>query len=80
MRKYLSQAELTERGHGSRTKLWRRSRDPDDPFPAPYELGQNSIGWALGENVYAGYRLFGFLGLGVTGSGCRLGHRLIALR
>ena len=45
MVKYLSSKQMTERGHGSRTKLWRRSRDPDDPFPCPYETGPNSIGW-----------------------------------
>ena len=49
MRKYLSSAEMTERGHGSRTTHWRRSRDPKDPFPAPYELGPNRTGWDLEE-------------------------------
>ncbi len=45
MRKLLKQAELTAAGLGSRTKIWRKSRDPDDPFPPPVETGVNSIGW-----------------------------------
>ncbi len=28
-----------------RTSLWSKSRDPDDPFPAPVQLGPNSIGF-----------------------------------
>lgn len=28
-----------------RTSLWSKSRDPDDPFPAPVQLGVNSIGF-----------------------------------
>ena len=49
MRKYLSSAKMTDRGHGSRTTHWRRSRNPDDPFPAPYQLGPNKLGWDLEE-------------------------------
>ena len=49
MRKYLSSAELTARGHGSRTTHWRRSKNPADPFPAPYKLGPNRTGWDLEE-------------------------------
>ncbi len=26
-----------------RTSLWSKSRDPDDPFPAPVQIGPNSI-------------------------------------
>ena len=29
----------------SRTQIWRKSNDPDDDFPAPVQLGANSIGW-----------------------------------
>ena len=29
----------------SRTSIWRRSKDTQDPFPAGIELGPNSHGW-----------------------------------
>ena len=29
----------------SRAQVWRKSRDPADDFPAPIQLGANSIGW-----------------------------------
>ena len=29
----------------SRIQLWRKSRDPNDDFPAPVQLGHNAIGW-----------------------------------
>ena len=28
-----------------RTSLWAKSRDPDDAFPAPVQIGPNSIGF-----------------------------------
>ena len=31
-------------GYG-RTQTYRKSRDPDDDFPAPVQLGANAIGW-----------------------------------
>ena len=33
----------------SRTQIWRKSKDPDDDFPEPVQLGPNSIGWFQGE-------------------------------
>ena len=33
----------------SRTQIWRKSRDPDDDFPEPVQLGPNSIGWFQDE-------------------------------
>jgi len=29
----------------SRVQLWRKSRDPNDDFPLPVQLGGNAIGW-----------------------------------
>ena len=49
VRKILSSAELTALGFGSRTTIWRRSRDPDDPFPAPVEVGPNKAGFFADE-------------------------------
>ena len=36
---------VKERTGYSRVQVWRKSRDPDDDFPAPVQLGPNSIGW-----------------------------------
>ena len=33
----------------SRTQIWRKSKNPDDDFPAPVQLGVNSIGWFQDE-------------------------------
>ena len=49
VRKILSSAELTVLGFGSRTTIWRRSRDPDDPFPAAVEIGPNKAGFFADE-------------------------------
>ena len=46
MRRLLTWKQLKERGHPySRTQTWRKSRDPDDPFPAPISAGENRIAW-----------------------------------
>ena len=29
----------------SRVTLWRKSRDPNDDFPAPYQIGPNKVAW-----------------------------------
>ncbi len=29
----------------SRVTLWRKSRDPDDDFPAPHQLSANRVAW-----------------------------------
>ena len=44
-RKILRHKAVTERIPYSRTQIWRKSRDPDDEFPAPVQLGPNAIGW-----------------------------------
>ena len=49
MPRFLSSVEMTDRGHGSRTTHWRRSRNLNDPFPAPYQLSANRKGWDLEE-------------------------------
>jgi len=33
----------------SRVTLWRKSRDPNDPFPRPYKFGSKSTRWKLSE-------------------------------
>lgn len=33
----------------SRVTLWRKSRDPDDPFPAPHQLSANRVAWRSDE-------------------------------
>ena len=37
-------AVMKRTGYG-RTMLWAKSRDPDDTFPSPVQLGPNSIGF-----------------------------------
>ncbi len=44
-RKVLRPRVVTVRTTYSRTQLWRKSRDPEDDFPAPIMLGGNAIGW-----------------------------------
>jgi predicted DNA-binding transcriptional regulator AlpA len=46
---YLSSKEVCRRIGYSRVHLWRKSRDPDDNFPAPYKLGSQKIGWRFDE-------------------------------
>jgi len=36
-------------GLKSRVTLWRKSKDPDDPFPKPYRFGPQSKRWKLSE-------------------------------
>ena len=49
MRTYISSEDMTARGHGTRVTLWRRSRNPDDPMPAPFRISANRIRWDLEE-------------------------------
>ena len=44
-RKILRAKAVKEQTGYSRVQVWRKSRDPDDDFPAPVQLGPNSIGW-----------------------------------
>ena len=45
-RKILRAKRVTERSGYSRVQIWRKSRDPDDDFPAPVQLSPNgAIGW-----------------------------------
>ena len=44
-RRVLRPKEVRERTGYGRTMLWAKSRDPDDPFPSPIQLGSNSIGF-----------------------------------
>ena len=44
-RKILRTKVVTERTGYSRVQTWRKSRDPEDDFPAPVQLGPNAIGW-----------------------------------
>lgn len=44
-RKILRAKRVNERTGYSRTQTWRKSRDPNDDFPAPVQLGPNTIGW-----------------------------------
>lgn len=46
---YLDTKEVMKRSTYSRVQLWRKSRNPADPFPAPYDLGDNRIGWDVDE-------------------------------
>ena len=36
----------------SRVTLWRRSRNPEDPFPRPYKFGPQSTRWKLSETAH----------------------------
>ena len=44
-RKVLRPTIIQERSGYSRTQLYRKSRDPEDDFPSPVQLGANAIGW-----------------------------------
>ena len=44
-RRVLRPKEVRQRTGYGRTMLWLKSRDPDDPFPTPVQLGPNSIGY-----------------------------------
>ena len=44
-RKILRAKAVKERTGYSRVQIWRKSRDPEDAFPAPVQLGPNAIGW-----------------------------------
>ena len=44
-RKALRPNVVMDRTGYSRVQLWRKSRDPDDDFPLPVQLGGNAIGW-----------------------------------
>ncbi len=44
-RKALRPRVVMDRTGYSRVHLWRKSRDPNDDFPLPVQLGGNAIGW-----------------------------------
>ncbi len=44
-RKIIRVGPVMDQAGLSRTQIWRKSNDPDDPFPEPIQLGPNSIGW-----------------------------------
>ena len=44
-RRILRPKEVRGRTGYGRTMLWLKSRDPDDAFPSPVQLGVNSIGF-----------------------------------
>ncbi len=44
-RKALRPNVVMDRTGYSRVQLWRKSRDPNDDFPLPVQLGGNAIGW-----------------------------------
>ncbi len=48
-RKIIRSKQVQERSGYSRVQIWRKSRDPDDDFPAPVQLGPNAIGWYENE-------------------------------
>ena len=41
----LRQPVVKKRTGYSRVQIYRKSKDPDDDFPAPVQLGPNAIGW-----------------------------------
>ena len=43
-RRILSIKDVLARVPYSRTTVWRKSRDPDDPFPAAVDVGPNRTG------------------------------------
>lgn len=49
MTSYLSYSDLMNRTNYSRSQIWRKSRDPNDPFPVPRKLGGNKVGWVAEE-------------------------------
>ena len=44
-RRIAKSREVQDRTGYSRVQIWRKARDVDDDFPAPIQLGPNSIGW-----------------------------------
>lgn len=44
-RKILRTKAVQELTGYSRVQIWRKARNPDDDFPAPVQLGPNSIGF-----------------------------------
>lgn len=43
-------AKIVQKATGySRVSLWRKSRDPDDTFPAPHQLSPNKVAWRSDE-------------------------------
>ena len=44
-RKIIRPKVVVGRSGYSRVQIWRKSRDPDDDFPVPVQLGPNAIGW-----------------------------------
>ncbi len=44
-RRVLRPKEVMARTGLGRTSLWSKSRNPDDSFPSPVQLGVNSIGF-----------------------------------
>ena len=49
MRTVLLIKSVMEGSGYSRVQIWRKSHDPDDPFPASVALGENKIGWWADE-------------------------------
>ena len=49
MRKIVRPKAVAAQVNYSRTQIWRKSNDPDDDFPAPIQLGPNSIGFFQDE-------------------------------
>jgi predicted DNA-binding transcriptional regulator AlpA len=49
--KILTSQEVQEGSGYGRVTIWRKSRDPNDDFPAPIQLGANRIGWIEDEFV-----------------------------
>ncbi len=45
IRRVISQRELLARVPLGRTSIWKKGRDPNDPFPAAVALTDNKIGW-----------------------------------
>ncbi len=43
-RRILSIKTVLDRVPYSRTTVWRKSRDPDDPFPSAVDIGPNRTG------------------------------------
>lgn len=46
---FKSYSEVEKRTGYSRVQLWRKASNPDDPFPAPYQLGTNHVGFDEAE-------------------------------
>ncbi len=46
---FISYKQLENRTGYGRVQLWRKACDPNDPFPAPYQLGPNRVGFDEAE-------------------------------